>query len=366
MQLSKSDYMLFLKHPAWLWLKKHDKNKLPEFSAQVQAIMDEGNKFEALVEQRFEGITRMGFDNYNEYLSLPTRSKEVLESGAKLVSQARFEHGKLTCICDVVEQVEPGVLDLYEIKGSTKVKPEHLEDLAFQREVLEGAGYTVRNIYVLHCNNRFVRQGPIDPNKIAALSDVTEQVKPKQAATKRYIEQALQTMELKTIPDISPGRARMGSFSDWLEIYMGLTTPLPPYSIYHLARPGAQLIAELESRGIVSLADIPDDVNLNVKQRRQVNITKQGEPMVHKNDIQKFLAGLEYPLYFLDYETLASVLPPFDGLKPYQQLPFQYSLHIIAEPGASVDHKEYLHTENTNPAEPLTKQLLNEDRKSVE
>ena len=116
---------------------------------------------------------------------MPARSKEALESGAKLVSQARFEHGKLTCICDVIELVEPGVLDLYEIKGSTKVKPEHLEDLAFQREVLEGAGYTVRNIFVLHCNNRFVRQGPIDPNKIAALSDVTEQVKPKQAATRR-------------------------------------------------------------------------------------------------------------------------------------------------------------------------------------
>ncbi len=116
MQLSKSDYMLFLKHPAWLWLKKHDKDKLGEISDNTQAVFDAGNLFESYAEQLFTGGVRLGFGNYDEYLTLPERTSKALEAGAKTIFQGRFVHDQLTFICDVIQVVDDKTVDLVEIK----------------------------------------------------------------------------------------------------------------------------------------------------------------------------------------------------------------------------------------------------------
>jgi len=155
-QLSKSEYMMFLKQPAWLWLKKHDKAKLPPIDNNQQAIFDAGFLFETYAEQLFPDGVKLGFDNYNEYLTLPERTTRALAGGAQTIFQGRFEHGRLTFICDVITMVGDKELDLYEIKSSTKAKPEHEYDLAFQTVVLEGLGYTVRRVTVLHVDNTFV------------------------------------------------------------------------------------------------------------------------------------------------------------------------------------------------------------------
>jgi len=118
--ISKSEYMMFLKHPAWLWLKKHDKDKLPPVDDNTQAIFDAGHMFESYAEQLFPGGVNIGFNNYNEYLSLPERTTKALNGGAKTIFQGRFEHDQLTFICDIIDVVGKNEVDLYEIKSSTK------------------------------------------------------------------------------------------------------------------------------------------------------------------------------------------------------------------------------------------------------
>ena len=110
----------------------------------------------------FKGIVKLGFGLYEEYLSLPSRTTAELEKGTQIISQGRFEAEGITCICDIVVKVDEDTLDLYEIKSSSKVKPEHLLDLAFQTIVLEADGYKVRNISVIHVNNDYIREGEID------------------------------------------------------------------------------------------------------------------------------------------------------------------------------------------------------------
>ena len=96
--LSKSDYMLFLRHPAWLWLKRYDKNKLPPVDDNTQAMFDAGHDFEKYAESLFPNGVRLGFNNYDEYLSLPARTQESLQHGAEVIFQGRFEVDNLTCI----------------------------------------------------------------------------------------------------------------------------------------------------------------------------------------------------------------------------------------------------------------------------
>jgi len=211
-QLSKSDFMLFLKHPAWLWLKKYDKSKLPPVDAATQERFDAGNDFEDSVEELFPDATVLGFSNYPEYMSLPKRTQEALSEGAKTIFQGRFESGSLTCIVDVLTKSIEGKPELLEIKSSSKVWPEHIVDLAFQTIVLEGAGIQPQKISVAHANENS-NESP------AVFVDVTEEVRKEIPKTLQNIDKALKVIVSKEMPDPSPSYASPMALKEWMQIY---------------------------------------------------------------------------------------------------------------------------------------------------
>jgi hypothetical protein len=314
--LSKSDYMLFLRHPAWLWVKKHDPMKIPPVDDNTQAMFDAGHQFEPYAESLFPEGVSLGFSDYDEYRSLPQRTRDAIDRGDQVLFQPRFEWDEFTCICDIVSFVGENEVDLYEIKASTKVKPEHEYDLAFQTAVLEGSGLKVRNISVIHVNNAYVRHGEIKADQITAFADITEQVRAKGEATQEHMSQALRVSQSQTMPDPNPDLAKLSSKKDWLQIY----------------------------KNIVPAEDSQPNADI--------------EPDIDKDAIKQFLSELEYPLYFLDYETMSGLIPYFDGHRPYHQVPFQYSLHILESPDTELTQKEYLHRDNSDPSRPLTERLL--------
>ncbi|MEX2012323.1 MAG: DUF2779 domain-containing protein [Patescibacteria group bacterium] len=354
--LSKSEYLLFLKHPAWLWLKKHDKEKLPPVDDNQQALFDTGYLIEEYAQKLFPGGTSLGFSDFSEYQTLTHRTQEALKSGATTLFQGKFDSEQLACICDILVFTGPKTVELYEVKSSTKVKPEHEHDLAFQMTVLENLGYTVDKIAVVHINNGYVRNGEIDCEQLFTVSDVTEAVRAKRTPTNHNITEALKVIESSTIPDISPRHARNGTIYEWLPIFKALAS-FASGSIYDICTPTPNLFAELEDLGITNLVDIPDAITLSDKQMLHVQSTRNGQRTVDGTKIEEFLNTMQFPLYFLDYETLSSAIPAFDGLRPYQQIPCQYSLHVLETPGGDLKHFEYLHRTNTNPAQELAKSL---------
>lgn len=356
MTLTKSEYILFLKHRAWLWLKKYDKQKLPVPDAATQALFDAGSKLEAYAERLFPGGKRLGFDSYAEYVTLAQRTKQVLADGHTTLFQARFDADNLICLTDVVVFTSPDTVKLYEIKSSSGVRVEHEFDLAFQCTVLERCGYRVESISVVHLNTDYVRQGEIDCQQLLKTVDVTEAVRARLEATALHIEQAFKVMASPTIPDISPRHCRLNSLRDWLPIYRQLRE-LPELSIYDLTMPSAQLCAELEDAGISSLREIPDLPSLSTKQKRHIQAMREGAAIINKHEISRFLSGLSFPLYFFDYETCADIIPPYDGVKPNQQVPVQYSLHILEAPGEELRHVEYIHRTPDHPGTSLAEAL---------
>lgn len=316
MQISKSDYMLFLRHPAWLWLKKNDPSKLPPVDAATQAMFDAGHAFEPYVESLFPEGLALGFDDFDEYRSLPLRTEQAFDSGARVVFQPRFEWNGFTCISDIVSVVEDKTVDLYEIKSSTRVKPDHLYDLAFQKTVLEGNGFVVRNILVIHVNNQYVRKGEVSPKELTVYADVTNEVNEIASRTPEYMQAALNAATQSEMPDPNPELAKLGSKSDWMKVYKNI---------------------------------FPTEAKVWPDETQAV---------INKQEIQHFLGELQYPLYFFDYETMQGLVPYFDGQRPYQQIPFQYSLHIIREPGGEIEHTEYLHRDNSNPAPKVAARIV--------
>ena len=224
--------------------------------------------------------------------------------------------------------------------------------------VLEGAGIEVRNLGILHVNRDYVRSGPIDIQALSELSDVTAKVREVRDDTVSQVDAALKVMDLADMPDISPRYLKSGPVVDWMEIFEAINGPVEAYSIYHLAGIKAGQVGTLEDAGVRSLADIPDDFLLTDRQKRQVRAVKTNARAIDVPAIRSFLETVRYPLYFLDYETYSDVVPVFDGTRPYQQVPFQYSLHIRRAPGAELEHREYLHEENSNPVPSLLARLV--------
>ena len=363
MVISKSEFMMFLKHPAWLWLKKFDKDKLPIPDEELQARFDEGALFESYAEKLFPKAVKLGYKKEGGvfsgtmYYALPDTTKKEIEKGTKIILQGRLEASNLTSIFDVLENKGKGVFDLAEIKSSTTVKPEHIYDLAFQTIVLEKAGLKVGKVAVIHVNNKYERKGEIEPTKLATRTDVTDDVREIIPEVEGKIEEAFEVLKSKTMPDISPRHFKGAGMDEWMEIFHGIKGKPHEDSIYKLCRLQPKDVAWLEDNGIESLKDAPLDAPLNDFQLRQIEAVRSGEQKVDKEEIKGFLGSLEYPLYFFDYETMAGVIPAFDGYRPYQQAPFQYSLHILEKPGGELKHKEYLHTEKSDPIPSLLKQM---------
>ena len=346
--LSKSDYMLYLKHPAWLWIKKHAKHFLPPIDEALQAKFDDGNAFEHYVESLYPNLLRLGFDNYSEYLDMPHKTNQAWKDGAKTVAQGRYETGFITCISDIVRK-EGDSFILTEIKSSTSAKEEHIWDLAFQKIVLEGAGYPIKKCEVAHVNNRYIRIGDIIASDLSEFADVTEKVKELIEGTKIRIEQAIKIATLDKMPDPNPERARLGSYVDWLDIRQKISPPLPEDSIYFLPNMDAERSTKLIKEGMTTVDQITDVTVLKRSTQKYLAARAEGRRVVETQKIDEFLSQISFPVYYLDYEASQSLLPPWNGTRPYQQVPFQYSLHIVKSLDGKAEHREFLHQDVSNP-----------------
>jgi len=348
MQISKTEYMLYLRHPAWLWIKKHAKGLIPPVNDVLQARFDEGHAFEPFAEALFPDLIRLGFNNYSEYLEMPTKTVEAWKNGAKVVAQGRYEGDSITCIADILRKEDDAFI-LTEIKSSSSVKKEHKLDLAFQKIVLEGAGYEIKKCEVAHVDSSYIRKGDIKPDELVAFTDITQDVENLIEGTRARIEQALLIANSEEMPDPAPEKARLNSYGDWLDIRQKISPPLPETSIHFLPYMDAERSSRLLSEGIKTVEEISDLTLLKKSTQNYLSAKAAGKRAVEQNKLSAFLSEISYPIYYFDYETSKSLLPPWDGTRPHQQVPFQYSLHILREPDGELEHCEYLHRDLSNP-----------------
>jgi len=350
--LTKSKYTKGLQCQRLLWFA--DRRRLPEPSLMDQHKFSGGPVFEENVKKLYDGI-ELGNLDFNENL---TKTKELVEQ-KKTIFEAGFKVGDLFVRSDILEPNREG-WNLYEIKASSDTHKElkkkwdkYVPDLAFQRYVIEKSGLKVKKCFVLLLNHEYVMQGEIEPKKLVTKHDVTEMVElvndiednvDKFMATIKSEDEAPITISVNcNKPYPCPMKKHCWG-------------TLPENNVLHLTN--WRQYWKFFHSGIIDMNHIPDDVELNGKDEIIRTGAVEQKVMVSKREIKEFLDKLVYPLYHFDFETFDTAIPLFDSSRPYQKIPFQYSLHIEQEDG-SLKHFEFL-SKGGDPRLKLLEQLKDE------
>lgn len=320
--LSKSKYLVGLQCPKALWIHYNDKGLVPTTDATTAALFEQGHEVGLLAQRLFPAGIHVGFP---DDLTQATESTRIMLCKKRPVFEAALCYKRCFSRADILVPVKKNQWDILEVKSSTTIKQVYFHDLAFQRYVCEGAGLLIRNCYLMHVNNAYVKSGEIDPNAFFSKIDVTRQVAEVIPAVKPNILRMLHIIASEKCPDI-----RISPHCD--RPYECALKPicwrfLPQPNIFDL-RNGRQKRWALFARGVLRLEDIPSDFPLSDIQCRQVRSHRTGVPYVDREAIRGFVERLEYPLYFLDFETVGPAIPLFNQSKPYGQIPFQFSLHV--------------------------------------
>ncbi|MBP3126079.1 DUF2779 domain-containing protein [Thalassospira sp. ER-Se-21-Dark] len=330
MRLTKTDFIQFLNCPKSLWLLKREPEKYPygEFSLFLQKLVREGFEVERYVEKYFEGRGRT------------VDFQHVFET----------EEGLYAC-ADALEKVSDGEVILYEVKSSTSVKTDavqnHLKDACFQKICAERSGLRIDRVFIVHLNGGYERNGVINPEELLVFSDVTEQVAALVEETNAEIDEALILLRLEEI-ERNGCPCLLKSRVHHCDTFYVFNPDVPTSSIYSLPRLSAKQRANLVSKRLFDLHDVPDDYRFSEQQKLVVRSAKAGAPQIDLESIRDFIGGFRYPLYFLDFESYASAIPILDGLSPHKHFPFQYSVHIVGEDG-TLGHREFLEREPRLP-----------------
>lgn len=267
------------------------------------------------------------------------------------IFEAGFIFNKGYALADILVPAQNGSWDLIEVKSSTGIKEDHLLDVAFQKYVYSGAGVKINRCYLMHLNKEYIRNGALEVDKLFKKVDVSEEAEQLLPDTQKNIE-----ILLKLISGPEPNTKIGMHCSEECPLWELCTNFLPKDNIFKL-RSGKKIALALIEQGIIQIKDIPKYVELSKKQKIQLNSHINNKPYVNKAEIKAFLDKLEYPLYFLDFETIAPAIPIYDQTHPYQDIPFQYSLHLQNSKGSKPVHYEYLAPGNIDPRPEVLKQL---------
>lgn len=355
--LSKSTYMRGRQCPKALWLYKYRRDLLPPVDPLSQAVFDTGTSVGLLAQQLFPGGVDCTPPTPFEYAQSVADTLAAIARGERVIYEAAFMRDEVLAAMDILVLTDEG-WKAYEVKSSTSVKETYIHDAALQSHVIEGSIPLV-DVSIVHLNNSFVKQGPIDPQELFTIVSVKASVDRERAEVPARIEALKAVLQLPEAPAVDIGPHCDTPYPCNFKAHCW--AHVPEHSVFDLTRSSGKEW-KLYERGILRLADIPSDEPLSTAQRRQVEAWKSGEVVVDQDALRTWIDELRYPLHHLDFETMNAAVPLFNGTRPFQQLPFQYSLHVQETPNAAAIHHEFLGDGNGDPREALLRHLLSEIR----
>ena len=278
------------------------------------------------------------------------------KQGIRLFTKHAFQYDRVMAALDVLVN-KNGKWYAYEVKGSTEIKDYQLTDAALQYHIMTNAGLVIEDFFIIHINNQYVRKGEIDLKQLFKIVSVKDEVLARQKPIPGEIKELKKVLEESNEPTINIGVHCNDPFECEFTEYCW--KHIPEVSVFNLTRLNGSKKFELYYKGIIEFHQIPDSYALTAAQQLQVKAYSENYVHIDAPKIKGWLQHLQYPLYFMDFETFTPAIPVYQESRPYQQIPVQFSVHALEKPDAALKHIEYLGSPETDPRFQFIHQLLN-------
>jgi len=333
-RLSKSRIVSGLQCERRLWLETYLRDAM-EIDPASQAAFDNGNAVGAVARAIYgPGSLVEHVHDINTALA-ETTALLARKSKRLVVFEAAFRYSDVVIRADVLKPVAGGY-DLIEVKASTSVKEYHLIDCAIQAWVIEQAGTPLRHIRLAHLDNTFVYRGDEDYEDLFVAEDVTAQVRELIADVPGWVRRFKKLLRGDE-PAITTGDQCNDPYPCPFFAHCRAQEPAGPTYPVDLLLHSGKLARTLVEEGYLDLRKVPLSRLDKPLHRRIRSASISGRPFLDPAAAEA-LAGLTYPRFHLDFETIAFAVPRWAGTRPYQQVPFQWSCHIEQRDGSIKDY----------------------------
>lgn len=336
-----------------LYLSVHRKELIPKVTPELQALFDQGNAVTKEARQRFPDGVLVDNPAYDFVGSLK-KTRELLAAHTPVIFEAAFEYKGCYARADVIIYNElTQRWSIVEVKSTTKVKDEHLDDVGLQVWIMANAGLPIEKISLMHLNT--LCKFP-ELNNLFIEEEVTDELRIRHTKISPKLNELFKALKSDLVPNIDLGlhcsKPRDCQFLDhcWIE------KKIPQPSVFSI--PGLREKKwDLYNQGYVNIQDIPSGV-LSEKQQICADVLKTNKRYIDYAKIKIELSGWKFPLIFLDFETINPAIPRYMGTGPFMQVPFQFSVHILSSLNAELEHHEFIYDEFSDPRPSLIRELI--------
>ncbi len=344
--ISKSSFIRGYKCPKALYLHFYQPEDRDATSASQQNIFNIGHNVGFLAQQLFPGGIDASRGEPGEVQAALQYTRELIEQGQQVIYEAAFSDGETLCYMDILVKRD-NQWYAYEIKASTQLKDYHIMDASFQYYVITRSGLALSGMYLVHLNSQYIRRGEINVPQLFTFNDLSATTQAKQTKIAEKLKELQQMLEAGILPDIETGPHCNSPFAC---DFAGICHKEEEYFLLSDVQGMNQGKAiSLRDKGITTFAGIPEDFPFSEKEWLLAEAEMDQVEIRDSAALENFKAVLEYPLFYIDFETVMPAVPLYNENRPYQQIPFQYSLHIQESAGDPVSHYEYL---GVPPADP--------------
>ena len=350
LKISKSDYVLGVKCPNAIWFKKLRKDIAQEMDT---AVLERGTEIGELAQDKFPNgvlITEKAWES-----GATKHTQDAIQAGVPYIYEATLTTATGEyCAVDILRNNNDGTWDIIEVKSTNSPHDYHYLDVSFQKYVFTQCGVRIKNCYIMTLNPDYVRHGTLNIQELFKLHNANADLQSMDMVVDNiaHIRAVLDGPEL----GIAISKGKCNKFYDcpykhhcWRNI--------PDYSVFNAFK-GAMADKIYAAHG-ADLANVPLEKRIKQMHPGDIEAYLNNSDVVNPDVLHDFTNKLQWPLYFLDYESIQPAVPMFDNSRPYQQICFQFSLHVQQTPGGELEHYEYLHNESgTDPRPGLIKKLI--------
>lgn len=358
--MSKSTFLRGLQCLKSLYLYKNFIQLRDQPSTEQKAIFNRGNKVGLMAQRFFPGGIDASPVRRSDHPAAVARTKELLEQGVEVIYEAAFQHEGVLAILDILVK-KNGTWSAYEVKSSTKISQTYILDAALQYYVLTSSGLDLQDFSLMIINNQYIRNGEVDINQLFTVKPVKEALLKHQDFIRENLDRCKQVINNAEMPKIGIGEHCFVPYS--CDFMSTCWKHVPPDSVFEITGISKTDQFDLYQAGYTTISEVPAENELDKNANIHIRAFKSKQVLVDKEGLASFLSSVRYPLFFMDFESFMPAIPIYDKTKPYQHIPFQYSIHFKESKDAPLQHLEFLAEQGIDPRKAFLESLLKDTQK---